>query len=202
MEGEIVAVGGFERERRVDRVGELENVAFFVIIFVAIGLVGRDVPSGGVDVDIEFGELVGDADAAEFGLRGDFVTESDGVVENAKTHGDDAIGFGVFGEVEGGFVIVVGEVAVFAPHELDGFVFVAVLSAHKAEVLAEWLLAADVKAEFGETDEWFAVTLYAIKHFAVCEDEKSLVATIRRGDGLFNVIATAPFCPPEHIYLL
>ena len=73
---------------------------FFVIVLIAVGLVGGNFPSERVGIDFEFGKFFFDADLLEFGLGLDFITEGYGIVENAKSHSKDTARVFCFGKIE------------------------------------------------------------------------------------------------------
>lgn len=64
---------------------DVVNKSFFVVIFIAVWLVGWDFPSGGVGVDIEFSEFVFNADLLEFGLWWNFIAKGHGIIKNTET---------------------------------------------------------------------------------------------------------------------
>ena len=105
----------------MDGVAELVDKGFFVVVLVAVGLVGGDFPSGGVGVDVKLGELVLDTDLLEFGLRLDLVAKGYSVVKNTKTQRKDTFRVSGFGKIERGLIIGVLYKMIFAPGHLDGF---------------------------------------------------------------------------------
>lgn len=100
---------------------EIVDCGFFVIVFVAVRLVGGDFPCGRIEIQIELGQLFLDSDLLKFRLRWDFVTKRHSIIKNAKLDGHDTFVVFVFGQIESRFVIGVVDVVVFAPGELDTF---------------------------------------------------------------------------------
>ena len=100
---------------------EIVDCSFFVVVFVAVRLVGGDFPGCRVEIQIELGQLFLDSDLLKFRLRWDFVTKRNSIIKNAKLDGHDTFVVFVFGQIESRFVIVVVDVAVFTPRELDTF---------------------------------------------------------------------------------
>ena len=68
------------------------QVNLFVIIFIAIWLVGWYFPDGGVEIDIVFGLFTGNGDALELWLWRYFVSECYTIIEYAKSDGKNTIG--------------------------------------------------------------------------------------------------------------
>lgn len=84
----------------MDGTSDIMDECFLIVIFVAIGLIGGNLPGGGIRADIKLGEFVFDADLLEFGLRGDFVAESDSVIKHSESDGEDAVRFFGFSKVK------------------------------------------------------------------------------------------------------
>ena len=101
MEAEIITVRSFQSKGSMYGAGDVVNGSFLVVIFVTIGLIGGDFPGGGIGADVEFSEFVFDADLLKFGLRGNLVAKGNGIVEDAKSEGKDAVRLLGFGEIEG-----------------------------------------------------------------------------------------------------
>ena len=78
-------------------------------------------------------------------------------------------------------VIVVDE-AIFAPLELDFFVFDAVLGANETEVATQWRFAAQIETEPGIVNDSLVVTHNLIADGATFDGEATDCAPVRRGD--------------------
>ncbi len=85
VETEVKTVGRMNGERGMYRLGNFGDGGFFVVIFVAVRLVGGNVPSGGILVEIKFGLLVFDDELLISRLGWNFVAKGDAFVKNAKT---------------------------------------------------------------------------------------------------------------------
>lgn len=187
MDGEVVFVREGDSERGVDGFFEGVNGGFFVVVFVAVGLVGGDLPSFGVEVDVEFGEFVFDFDAGESGLGREFITEGDAVVEGAETDSKEAFGAGSFGEVEGEFVVIVGDEMFFAPDGFPSFADGLFGGADDREVVAEGGGVFEFEAEFRTADESGFAVEDRVREVTLTEGDFDGEGAIGREEGFFSV---------------
>ena len=97
MDGQEISSGRADSEWSMHGGDEIINVAFLVIIFITIRLIGGDFPGRSVGADVKLGEFLSDSEALKLGLGRYFVAKSDSVIKNSETHSKDARVFGRFG---------------------------------------------------------------------------------------------------------
>ena len=85
MNGEVVAIRSFYCEWGMNRIFELMDKGFLVVILVAVGLVGRDFPGSRVGVDIKLRQFVLNADLLKLGLGLNLVPKGYGIIKDAKS---------------------------------------------------------------------------------------------------------------------
>ena len=91
MNGDVIAVGRFDSEWSMNRFTQIVDGRFFVIVFVTVWLVGGDFPGGRIEINVKFGQFIGNSDALEFGLSGYFVAKSNCIIINTKSQRDNPV---------------------------------------------------------------------------------------------------------------
>ena len=162
MNGDEVIVREAKSHWRVDGSLKFVDRDFFVIIFIAVGLIGGDFPSEGIEVEAKLGQFVGNLETGETWLRRDFVAKSDTVVKHAKTDSKEAFGRRGLGEIEGQLVIVINHFAVFAPDRFPDLVDGFFARADKREILADGGHFFETKAKAGGFDDGLVVLSHRI----------------------------------------
>ncbi len=166
MNGEIETIGSAQSEWSVNRMGQIVDKSFFVVIFVAVWLIGGNFPSSAVKVYIKLGKFILDGNLAELGLGWNFITESYGIVKYPDAESKNAPRVFVFGEIKSCFIIIIGNELIFAPLELDGFGMFGFLLANKFEIVAQGLFPGDKKTKSRRLDHDFVVFINRIINMA------------------------------------